>query len=214
MLRGGIWAGVIVAGFAVGCSQSAAPPPAGLATGGSAASAANGEGFALVATAGLAGQKFTLENAKIEFTGSKDAGKHQGGFNEFVGIVVPADGDALVEKIAVDIDTTSLWADDQKLAGHLMNQDFFDVKQFPTATFVTTSIEPAAGDGTHKVKGDLTLHGVTKSIEFPATIAKHGDHLDFSADFEISRREFGITYGAGQIHDPVKIKASFTVPAD
>lgn len=213
MLRSGIWMSLIAAALGVGCTETKPPaPPAG---GSAAAPAAGGDVAApAAATPGEAkpGKKFTLENGKIEFVGTKPDGKHEGGFNEFEGYAVLAPGDKVLESITVDINTGSLWSDDGKLTAHLMNQDFFDVKQHPKATFVSKSIEPAPGG--HKVTGDLTLLGKTSTIEFPASIAVNDGKVDFNADFEISRKEFGMTYGEGKVDDPVKIKTSFSVPAN
>jgi polyisoprenoid-binding protein YceI len=209
MLRSRIWIALFAAGLGAGCTEATAPPAAPTAPATGDVSAPAG-GFAAAPEG--PGKKFSLDNGKIEFTGSKPDGKHEGGFNEFVGYALLGEGDT-IESITVDINTESLWADDKKLAGHLMHHDFFDVKVHPKATFVSTSIEPATG-GTHTVKGNLTLHGVTKPIEFPATIAKNGGNVDFNADFEISRKEFDMNFKPEAIHDPVKIKTSFSVPAN
>lgn len=46
---------------------------------------------------------------------------------------------------------------------HLKSADFFDVEKFPTLTFKTTELK-AKGKGKFKLTGDLTMHGVTKSV--------------------------------------------------
>ena len=86
----------------------------------------------------------------------------------------------------------STWADNDKLAGHLKSPDFFDVEKFPVTMFTTTSIEP---DGAmHKVTGNLNLHGVTKSISFPATIQIAAETVTVKAEFAINRKDFNINY--------------------
>ena len=70
----------------------------------------------------------------------------------------------------------SIWTDTEKLTGHLKSADFFDVAKFPKSTFESTEIKAGssdakAKDATHTVTGNLTLHGVTRSIQFPAKIA-------------------------------------------
>jgi len=153
------------------------------------------------------------ENTKIEFVGTKPDGRHEGGFKNFKGGVELPGNDASAAKISVDIDTTSLYADNPKLTGHLKTPDFFDVKTHPKASFVTTAIKPdAAGGGTHTVTGDLTLHGVTKSISFPATIDLKPDAFSLNSEFKINRGDFGMTYGAGKVDDPVTIKVSLRAP--
>ncbi|MCF1192248.1 YceI family protein [Mangrovimonas sp. AS39] len=46
---------------------------------------------------------------------------------------------------------------------HLKSADFFDVEKFPTLSFKTTELK-AKGKGKFKLTGDLTMHGVTKSV--------------------------------------------------
>lgn len=46
---------------------------------------------------------------------------------------------------------------------HLKSADFFDVEKYPELTFTSTGIQPA-GENKYKLTGDLTIHGVTKTI--------------------------------------------------
>ena len=61
-----------------------------------------------------------------------------------------------------------------------MSPDFFNVDQYPTATFTAASITPAGAK--YQVTGNLNLHGVTKSISFPATISISGDAVKINAE--------------------------------
>ena len=98
----------------------------------------------------------------------------------------------------------SVATDQEKLDGHLKSPDFFDVAKFPKATFESTKIVKGGDNGaTHTVTGNLTLHGVTKSIVFPAKIAIAGDTVTVDADFGINRKDFGIVY-PGKADDLIK----------
>lgn len=137
-------------------------------------------------------------NASIEFVGSKEDGSsHNGGFKEFSGYFMPpADGEP--GRISLTIKTPSLWADNDRLTGHLKNLDFFNVPAHPEATFESTEIKAAeGGDATHEITGDLTLLGNTESITFPATVAGEGDALTLAADFTFDRSRYGMTYENG-----------------
>ena len=127
----------------------------------------------------------------IGFTASKVTRTHNGGFKKVAGKIPVADG-----KIAgapeIKIDLTSLWADDDRLTGHLKSPDFFNVQKYPVATFAVTAVEGAGAQS--KVTGNLDLHGVTKSISFPATIEIKDNNLLAKADFAINRRDFNINY--------------------
>jgi polyisoprenoid-binding protein YceI len=69
------------------------------------------------------------------------------------------------------------------------------VEKYPKATFTSTSIKPGGENGaTHTVTGNLDLHGVTRSITFPAKISPSADAVDVDAEFVIKRKDFGIVY--------------------
>jgi polyisoprenoid-binding protein YceI len=116
-------------------------------------------------------------------------------------------GDPERSTVNVTIDATSLWTPKERLTGHLKSPDFFDVATYPSATFTSTAI---ARDGDHyAVTGNLTLHGVTKSITFPATIEVTDSGVHAQAEFAIKRFDFGIAFkGAADdlIRDDVLVR--------
>lgn len=160
---------------------------------------------ALCLTANAADTKYGLtgENTKVTFTGKKPDGKHTGGFNKVSGTATVTDGDLTKLAVTVDIETGSIFSDDAKLTGHLMNADFFDVKNQPKATFKSTKVEKTTTGYT--VTGDLTLLGKTKPVSFPATIAEKDGKLEVSAAFAIDRTQWGMVYGKGKIEDKVDL---------
>jgi polyisoprenoid-binding protein YceI len=112
----------------------------------------------------------------------------------------------------VDIDMTTVSVDVPKLTAHLKTADFFDVEKYPHARFTSTTIRPGGENGaTHTVSGNLDLHGVTRSITFPATIRVAPDEVDADAEFAIDRKAFGIVYPGvpdDLIKDQVLVKLS------
>jgi polyisoprenoid-binding protein YceI len=159
------------------------------------------------------GLAITPENTKLEWVGTKDNGKHTGGFKQFRGSFALNDKDVAASKVSLDIDAESLYSDNAKLTQHLKSADFFEVATHPKAGFTSTAFKPAESKGaTHTVTGDLTLHGVTKPITFPATIKVGDDQVSLDTEFKISRKEFGMTYGAGKIHDDVTLKVEMRLP--
>ena len=159
----------------------------------------------------------TPENSAVEFTGSKVTGSHDGGFKQFTGTIDLVNNKPTDSGVNVDIDTTSVFSDDEKLTGHLKSKDFFDVEKFPKASFRSTRIEPDAAKGAdaYTVTGDFTLHGVTKSISFPATIRVTDEGVDVDSEFAINRKNFDIVY-AGKaddlIRDDVVIRLKLKTP--
>jgi polyisoprenoid-binding protein YceI len=150
-----------------------------------------------------------LEESKIDFIGSKVTGQHEGGFASFQGGVNLVGNDPTKSSVKITIDTGSLWADSDRLTGHLKSADFFDVETHPEVIFESTSI---AKDGdAYTVTGNLQMHGVTKSITFPAAIAVGNDQIVVNSEFFINRFDFGIAYKGKAddlIRDEVVIKLS------
>jgi polyisoprenoid-binding protein YceI len=141
----------------------------------------------------------TPQNSKIEFIGSKVTGSHNGSFEKFTGEIHYVNNDPAQSHVTITIDAASVKADDPKLTDHLKTADFFDVAKFPDAKFESTAIKGGGEKGaTHTVTGNLTLHGVTKSITFPATIAVTADAATVDANFAINRKDFGINYPGAQ----------------
>ena len=83
---------------------------------------------------------------------------------------------------------------------HLKSADFFDAEKFPTMTFKSKRIEPAAGGG-YKVTGDLTMKGVTKEVVLdveplrPAIKDQRGaTRTGTAATTTLNRQDFGISW--------------------
>ncbi len=159
---------------------------------------------ALVTSAGLRAAEFKLtgDNTTVKFLGTKKDGKHHGGFPKLAG-TFSVDGDVTKSTLAVTLDVNSITTDTPKLTAHLKSPDFFDAKRFPEARFVSKSIK-AGADG-YVVSGDLTMHGVTHALSFPAKINVANGGLTVSSQFDLNRHEWGISYGKGNVNDLVKM---------
>lgn len=174
--------------------------------------AVTGEATRVASPAAAAqGQRYVItpQNSKIEFTGSKVTGKHDGAFGDFSGQIDYA-GTPEQSRVNITMKTDSLTTDAADLTKHLKTADFFDVGKYPEATFVSTAIKPGGDRGaSHTITGNLTLHGVTKAVTFPATINVTPDVATVDSTFSINRKDFGINY-AGQadnlIRDDVVLK--------
>ena len=153
----------------------------------------------------------TQENSKVLFTGSKVTGKHEGGFNKFVGTIDLVNGKPEESSVTVDIETASVFTDADDLTKHLQSGDFFEVEKFPKASFASTKIVPdtAKGANAYTVTGELELRGARKSVTFPATIVVTADDVTVNSEFSINRKDFGILYPGKAddlIRDDVVIK--------
>lgn len=189
---------MIVAGVMMG---SACSDPAADKT-----KAVTGEATQVASPAAAAqGQKYliTPQNSKIEFVGSKVTGKHDGSFGDFSGQVDYA-GTPEQSRVSITMKTESITTDTPDLTTHLKTPEFFDVAKYPEATFVSTSIKAGGDKGaSHTVTGNLTLHGVTKAVTFPATISVTPTVATVDSTFSINRKDFGINY-AGQANNLIR----------
>jgi polyisoprenoid-binding protein YceI len=66
-------------------------------------------------------------------------------------------------------DVNSINTDNEKRDGHLKSADFFDVAKFSTLTFKSKTVKKVAGNK-YTIIGDMTMHGVTKTVSFEAMI--------------------------------------------
>lgn len=123
--------------------------------------------------------------------------KVRGRFGNIGGTVVLNPSDLTKSKVNVTIDTSTVDTGVAPRDADLKSAHFFDVSQFPTATFVSTSVSKS-GDGL-TLAGNLTLHGVTKPVVLrverptgPVAGMDHKPHMGFSATTMINRTDFGI----------------------
>ena len=73
-------------------------------------------------------------------------------------------GETLADtSVSVTLDPSTVSTGDANRDGHLKSGDFFDVEKFGEWTFVSTSVHADGAD--YVIVGDLTIHGVTKSVE-------------------------------------------------
>lgn len=158
----------------------------------------------LLSSADLRAAEFKLTggNTTVKFLGTKKDGKHAGAFPKLAG-AFSTDGDVTKGKLSVTLDVNAMTTDATKLTAHLKAPDFFEAKRFPEAKFVSKSIK-AEGDA-YVVSGDLTMHGKTAPLSFPAKITMAGGALTVSAEFDLNRHDWEISYGKGNVNDLVKM---------
>jgi polyisoprenoid-binding protein YceI len=101
--------------------------------------------------------------------------------------------------VSVTIQAASFNTGDEARDGHVKSPDFLDAETYPTLTFVSTSVTPVS-ESDWKVTGDLTIHGVTKSVVLDVEFAGvetdpwNNTKAGFSATTEIDREDFGLTW--------------------
>jgi len=173
---------------------------------------------AMVLAVGVAGAqvkdyKFDPAHSEADFTVTHlSISKVHGTFRGVSGLLKfdPADLSKSSVEASIDVATvdTGIAARDT----HIKSDAFFDVAKFPTMTFKSTSVVKA-GDH-YDVKGNLTMHGVTKPVvlklEEPSKEQMGMDkkpHRGFTATTVVNRKDFGVSYGPDSVvSDEVKIE--------
>src|SRR5579863_490083 len=88
----------------------------------------------------------------------------KGDFDKVTGTVVLDDANPSASSINITVDVASISTREPQRDAHLKSADFFDVEKFPTISFVSKEIVKS-GDDSYEVVGDLTIHGVTKTVD-------------------------------------------------
>ena len=142
----------------------------------------------------------------------------RGHFGNIGGTIVFDESDITKSTVNVTIDVNSVDTGVAGRDGDLKGPNFFDVAQFPTATFVSTTVVKNGNGLT--VSGNLTLHGVTKPVVLqvegptgPVPGMDKKSHSGFSATTTISRTAFGIAskYPSAVVGDDVKLTIDLDV---
>jgi polyisoprenoid-binding protein YceI len=187
------------------------------------------------AAAGETWQVDTTQS-KIEWVATKVSGYHTGTVNVKSGELNVQDGkvtggnfvlnmNSMVVSGPPDVDEKS----NNKLLTHLKSPDFFEVSAHPIATFVITSVTPFSGsvkdttdprqesiskykvaNPTHTVSGNLTIKGIAKNIEFPASVVISDNSANAIAKFNVDRRQWDIVY-PGQPDDLIRNDIHFGI---
>jgi len=116
------------------------------------------------------------------------------------------DQDAFV----VSVDVSKILTGNTKRDDDLKGPDWFDVKEYPSMDFKSTAVKKT-GDANYDVTGDLTIHGVTKSVTVPMTMTGIGKgmqgetRIGFEAELTINRNDYGMTNLPGAVGDDVRI---------
>ncbi|TBR26458.1 polyisoprenoid-binding protein [bacterium] len=139
------------------------------------------------------------EHSSVQFRIRHLLGKVSGQFTKFEGAFTYVPGKPEAWKVKATIDAASIDTRTAKRDEHLRSADFFDVKKFPSLTFVSKKVL-VPKNGKAKLYGDLTIRDVTKPVILDLEIG--GEAKDpwgnfksnFTATGKIKREDFGLTW--------------------
>ena len=151
-----------------------------------------------------------IEKSVIKWKGEKPTGTHTGTIKLASGAVSLMDTNLETGKFSVDMNTITNTDLDgemkENLEAHLKGTvegkegDFFNVIEFPLATFVITGVTGEGADTV--VAGNLTIKEKTHNIEFPASVVYTDNGMSLtSKPFSIDRTKWGVNYGSKSIFD-------------
>jgi polyisoprenoid-binding protein YceI len=126
----------------------------------------------------------------------------KGSFSGLKGTLLENSSEPSLSSIESTIDVSTVDTGDAQRDGHLKSADFFDAETFPTMTFKSVQVEKK-GEGEGAVTGELTLHGITKTVTFavegPSAPGKDpwgNTRIGLSATTKINRKDFGLSWNA------------------
>ena len=136
-----------------------------------------------------------------------------GRFNDIAGSITLDKAKPENSKVKIEIKVDSIDTANGKRDATLRGPDFFDAKQFPTATFTSKSVK-AAGDKKYSIAGDLEIHGATKPVtiemeQVGAGKGMRGEELvGFFGTLSIKRSDFGMKAMTDMLSDDVLLTLS------
>jgi polyisoprenoid-binding protein YceI len=131
-----------------------------------------------------------------------------GKFGEFTGNVVVDSG--AIKSAKGTIQTKSIDTGVAARDKDLRSPNYFDVEKYPTITFETKRVEKKGNDT--MLVGDYTMHGVTKELSMatklkgPVKDPWGNDRIGLQAKTTLSRKDYGMTKGAGMVGDEIEIE--------
>ena len=142
------------------------------------------------------------DKSSIEFSYSQMGVSMDGRFRRFSSQLSFDPAQPATARVAVDVDLASIDTGTPELDTEAAGKDWFNLKSFPTARFVATTVKPL-GANRYSVAGKLTIKGRSRDVVVPATFTAQGGTGVFAGQFTIRRGDFAIGEGAWSAFDIV-----------
>jgi polyisoprenoid-binding protein YceI len=161
----------------------------------------------IAAKLAIAQYKPVDKGSSIQFT-IKNFGISTGGsFSGLQGKVKFDINDLSSASFNVSIDANSVNTGNETRDNHLRQDDYFDVKNYPRISFVSTKVSQSNKAGVLFIFGKLTIKNQTKDISFPFTAEPKGTGYLFKGTFNINRKDYGVG-GTSTISNNLEIQLS------
>jgi polyisoprenoid-binding protein YceI len=175
---------------------------------------AAGLALALPALAAGTYSRVLPEKSSLAFVSQQMGVSVDGTFRKFAATLDfdPAKPEA--GKATLDIELASIDAGGPEANDEVKGKNWFDVKQFPTARFVSTSVKPL-GNNRYEVRGQMSIKGKTHEVAAPFTLKPEGAGAVLEGSFPLKRLDYGVGTGAwgdtSVVADEVQIRFRLAV---
>ncbi|BBP01003.1 YceI family protein [Sulfuriferula nivalis] len=171
----------------------------------------------LLASAHVLAANFSVVNAtksNISFVSKQMGVAVTGNFAQFDSLINldPAHPEAGKAQITVKLNSIDAGSDEAN--DEVKSKSWFNVKEYPAATFVSSAVK-ALGGNRYQAVGKLTIKGKVRDVVVPFTGVLAGANLLLDGSIPISRAAFGIGEGAwadpSVVADDVQVKFHFVL---
>jgi polyisoprenoid-binding protein YceI len=156
--------------------------------------------------------KVKTDKSSIAWTGKKVTGQHNGSVNIKEGNLILDDGLITGGNFTIDMNSITVLDLQDKgkasLEGHLKSDDFFGVTTYPDAKVVIKEAK-SKGSGLYDITADLTIKGITNTIQFPAQVSMRGNEVSATADIKVDRSLYNVRYGSGKFFEDLGDKTIY-----
>ncbi len=124
----------------------------------------------------------------------------EGKFKKFEGKVVMPNEDLTDATIEGRIQANSVYTGNHDRDDHLRGEDFFNVIQFPEIVFTSQSIVKVSHEEIYRMRGNLTILGVTRPIELEAVcsgkkqLSNGKTRMDLTVTGSLNRFDYGFMW--------------------
>lgn len=133
------------------------------------------------------------DTSTLTFSGTQAGDPFTGRFTKFTPMVEFDAAAPEAGNITVTVDMASATIADKDKQESLPTEDWFFVKQFPTATFTSNSIRKTA-EG-YLAEGSLTLRGVSQPTQVPFSLREENGVTHAEGKLTLQRQRFGVGQG-------------------
>lgn len=112
-------------------------------------------------------------------------------------------------EITLSVNSNTVDTNNKERDKHLKKEDYFSVEKFPLISFTSTKITKKIGLNKYIINGNLTIKGITKSVEFEVTISNKDEILTIKGTLQLNRKTYKVGGSSMVLSDNVKL--NFTI---